>query len=1080
MKKISILMGTLLLSCVSFSQNFELLSNDDNAILIGHSLSSNATENVIINGQSYIDYAQTNKITMKDAGSPQLPMFSESVIIPNNGAVSIQIEHDGYIEYTNIFVAPSKGSLKRNVNPSDVPYAFGDAYNQDQFFPGNLAVSHDPFILRKTRGTTVTFYPYQYNPVTKVLRVYQNIRATVVTNPEIIGINELEAGYIPHGEFDEIYKNTYLNATTIQTRYTALNETGEMLIIGPSSYSTQIQPLVDWKNQKGIKATFATTTQTGSTAATIKTYIQNYYTANPNLMYVLLVGDHAEVPCYSYGTSSGGEQLWSDSYYAQLTGGSTDYRPEVFIGRLSGTTANVTTMVTRILEYEKTPAAGDWMNKAIGLASAEGSGYGDDGEADWQHARNIRTKLMGYGYGTVHEYYDGSQGGSDASGDPSATTIQSSLSSGIGLLNYTGHGDQTTMVSGNFTTTNITNATNTNKYPWVISVACNNGTFTSGTCISEAWLRAASGSTPKGAISACGSSILMAWAEPMQTQDEIAEIVSESYANNKKRTIGGIFYNGQLSMLEQYNSANGREVIQTWIMFGDPSTLFRNKVTQTLTASHASSVAQSETSVTVTCTVEGALICITQNNVILGTGIVSGGQAVITLSTIPTTTNLLVTGTAQNYSVYQGNISIGAGAPTSVAIALNDADNTFCAGTSVTFTATPTSGGSSPTYQWQVNGVNVGTNASTYTTNALTNGQVVTCIMSVGGTPTNSNSVTVTVNPTPSTPTISATSSVCSGNSVNFTASTITGTYTWSGPNSFSSSQQNPTISSASTSNTGTYYVTVTNNGCTSTAASTSVTVTQTVTPAATTSITNGSNPTCVGQNVTFSAQAANGGTTPSYTWSVNGSTVGTGSTYSSSSLTNNAVVTCILTSNAACTTSSTASASPITMTVNAIPSTPAITASAGGTTLTSSSATGNQWYLDGSIINGATSQIYVAIENGDYTVVVTNGGCSSSASAATAVATVGINELSDNGTSFIVYPNPNNGLFTIQFNSTEMTTYTVEIQNVIGQIIYKENMNEFSGSYTKEFNISNYGKGEYFIVVSDSKNNKTEKLIVY
>lgn len=1079
MKKISILVGALFISGISLSQNFELLSNYDNQIVIGHTLSNTLTENISINNQSYIDYSRTNKITTKELGAPQLPMFSESVIVPNNGAVSIQIEHDGYVEYTNVLVAPSKGSLKRNVNPSEIPYTFGVSYNQDQFFPGNLAVSHEPFVLRKTRGTTVTFYPYQYNPVTKVLRVYQNIRATVVTNPEMEGINELEAENVPHDEFEEIYNNTYLNASSLQTRYTALNETGEMLIIGPSSFATQIQPLMDWKNQKGIKTTFATTTQTGTTSANIKTYIQNYYTANPNLIFVLLVGDHAEVPSYSYGTS-GGEQLWSDTYYAQLTGGSTDYRPEVFIGRLSGTTTNVATMVTRILEYEKTPASGDWMNKAIGLASSEGAGYGNDGEADWQHARNIRTKLMSYGYGTVYEYYDGSQGGSDASGDPAASTIQSTVSSGVGLFNYTGHGDQTSMVSGNFSTTNINNATNTNKYPWVVSVACNNGTFTSGTCISEAWVRAVSGTTPKGAIAACGSSILMAWAEPMQTQDEITEIISGTYANNKKQTIGGLFYNGQLSMLEQYNTTNGREVMQTWIMFGDPSTLFRNKVTQTLTAAHVSSVDQIETAITVTCNVEGALICITQDNVILGTGIVSGGQVTITVSAIPNTNDLLVTGTAQNYSVYQGDITIGAGAPPSVAIAANDTDNTICSGTSVTFTATPTSGGTSPTYQWQVNGANVGTNSSTYTTSTLTNGQVVTCTMSVDGTPTSSNSVTITVNAVPATPSVATNSPLCSGNPLNLTATTVTGTYAWTGPNGYTSSQQNPTITSSSTSNSGTYTVTVTANGCTSTATTPTVTVTQTVTPAAATSITSGSNPSCTGQTVTFSAQATNGGSSPVYTWSLNGLTVGTGASYSSSTLVNSDVVTCVLASNAACATSSTASATPITMTVNAIPSTPTITISSGGTTLTSSSTTGNQWYLDGNLIAGATSQVYIAIENGDYTLVVTNGGCSSAASSATAVSTVGIDELGNNGTDFVIYPNPNSGLFTIQFNSTEMTSYIVEIQNVIGQIIHTENMDEFSGSYTKEFDVSNFGKGEYFIIISDSKNKKTEKLIVY
>ena len=75
-----------------------------------------------------------------------------------------------------------------------------------------------------------------------------------------------------------------------------------------------------------------------------------------------------------------------------------------------------------------------------------------------------------------------------------------------------------------------------------------------------------------------------------------------------------------------------------------------------------------------------------------------------------------------------GSVSISPNLPASVSIAASPA-GAICYGTSVTFTATPTNGGTTPIYQWKLNGANVGTNSATYTNATLLNSDVVTCVM---------------------------------------------------------------------------------------------------------------------------------------------------------------------------------------------------------------------------------------------------------------------------------------------------------------------------------------------------------------
>ncbi|MEN9907707.1 MAG: hypothetical protein RLZZ540_848, partial [Bacteroidota bacterium] len=128
-------------------------------------------------------------------------------------------------------------------------------------------------------------------------------------------------------------------------------------------------------------------------------------------------------------------------------------------------------------------------------------------------------------------------------------------------------------------------------------------------------------------------------------------------------------------------------------------------------------------------------------------------------------------------------VTVNPNLPASVSISASPL-GAICSGTSVTFTATPTNGGTIPAYQWKLNGGNVGSNSTTYTNAALANGDIVTCVLTSNATPcltaspATSNTITMTVNPNlPASVSISASPSgaICSGTSVTFTATPTNG-----------------------------------------------------------------------------------------------------------------------------------------------------------------------------------------------------------------------------------------------------------------------------------------------------------------
>jgi hypothetical protein len=158
-------------------------------------------------------------------------------------------------------------------------------------------------------------------------------------------------------------------------------------------------------------------------------------------------------------------------------------------------------------------------------------------------------------------------------------------------------------------------------------------------------------------------------------------------------------------------------------------------------------------------------------------------------------------------------------------------------------------------------------------------------------------------------------------------------------------------------------------------------------------------------------------------------------------------------------------------LTVNPVPLDPVITLI--GFTLYSNAPEGNQWYLDGIPIPGATLSTLIATQTGHYWDVVTLYNCMSDTSNHVFILLEGFGNSSEH--QFNVFPNPTNNKITISTDNKFQNEYNVDIYTVAGDLVMstKFNRDRF------EFDISTLKKGIYMMKIRTGNDTFNKKLII-
>ncbi|MGQ3012229.1 MAG: DUF7948 domain-containing protein [Flavobacteriales bacterium] len=216
--------------------------------------------------------------------------------------------------------------------------------------------------------------------------------------------------------------------------------------------------------------------------------------------------------------------------------------------------------------------------------------------------------------------------------------------------------------------------------------------------------------------------------------------------------------------------------------------------------------------------------------------------------------NVINSGTGSSYVF--GIVQFDIGGPPVLSVS-GGGPATVCAGQSITLTAT-----GSGTINWY-NAPSGGTLLGTGTTLNYTPGVTTVYAEAVnGGCASTRTPITITVNPLPSTPNFTTNSPLCAGSTLNLNGPTVGGaTYIWTGPNSFSSSVEDPSLTNITAAAAGTYNLRVVVSGCTSAVATQTVTVN--AIPATPNFSTN--SPVCAGSALNLNGPTVGGAT---YVWS--------------------------------------------------------------------------------------------------------------------------------------------------------------------------------------------------------------------
>ena len=357
----------LLMACplFSFGQTFTITASDPHHLSIHFELNDFSIDTVRCNGELMHTIATKGIVCPNEYGLPNLPTFNRFIAIPQGAKATVEVSARGNERMTGINIAPSIGAQFEN----DAERSYQKdmrCYSTDAFYPVTSYVVAEPQQLRGVDVIHLGLSPFQFNPVTRELIVNHelDIEIRFEGGNGHFGDDRLRSPY-----WDPILQNTILNYDCLapidydarRQEWTRNRDTGcEYLILTPNNqvFINAAQELADYRTRQGILTDVMSLAETGSyNPDRLKRWIRDiYHSWDIPPAAVCIIGDQGNdltqfvpaVPTYSPkdGTIS------SDNPYADVN---DDYLPDICFSRLVAENASeLPILIGKQMEYEYT------------------------------------------------------------------------------------------------------------------------------------------------------------------------------------------------------------------------------------------------------------------------------------------------------------------------------------------------------------------------------------------------------------------------------------------------------------------------------------------------------------------------------------------------------------------------------------------------------------------------------------------------------------------------------------------------------------------------------------------------------